>query len=109
MKIIPEQLLNSNRDVLRKQDAGKKGSLPETAAKLSACDKITIEAKQGGDVSDAQFIAQLKKNILSDIQAGAPEHKLEDLKKQIALDEYDINIPELIKKLMNAGPEVNYE
>lgn len=109
MKIIPEQILNNNRDVLRKQDAGKPGVKPEVAVKSSACDTITIEAKQDADVTDAQFIAQLKKSILSDIQAGAPEHKLDSLKRQIALNEYDVNIPEIIKKIMSAGPEVNYD
>lgn len=108
MKIIPEQIIN-NRDLLRKQDAGKKSAQPETAVKASACDTLTIDATRSAGISDAQFISQLKKGIMSDIQAGAPEHKLDSLKQQIALDEYDVNIPEIVKKLMNVSPEVNYE
>lgn len=108
MKIIPEQLMN-NRDVLRKQNLDKKGAQPESAAKSAACDKITIEARQSEGLSDAQFIAQLKKGILSDIQAGASERKLDDLRQQIALGEYDVNASDVAKRIMNVGPEANYE
>jgi len=109
MKIIPEQIINNNRDVLKKQDVAKKSMQPETAAKASACDTITIEAKQAAEITDAQFIAQLKKMVLADIQAGTPEYKLEGLKQQIALDEYDVNIPDIVKKLMNVSSEVGHE
>ena len=113
MKIIPESAIKMNRDVLKKQNQGKEGqaapTAPEASAKPSACDKLTIESSQNTALSDAEFIAQLKKNILSEMQAGASERKLNDLKQQIALDEYDINVPEVVRKIMLDSPEVSYE
>ena len=104
MKIIPENVIKINRDIAKKQSLNKNKDASEAASdpalRSSACDKITIESSQGPALSDAELIAQLKKNILSDIQAGTPEHKLNDLKQQIALDEYDVNIPDIIRKLM---------
>jgi len=108
MKIIPENILNSNRNIARKQDSGDKKSAVETAFKSSDYDKITIGANQKNDLSDAQFIAQLKKGILAEIQAGAPEYKLEDLKQQIALDKYDVNVPDIARKML-LDNEVGHE
>ena len=109
MKIIPESVIKINKDVLKKQNQGKDTASFESAPKASASDKITIASNQVPALTDAEFIAQLKKNILSEIQAGAPEHKLADLKQQIALDEYDVNIPDIIKKIMLDSTEANYE
>ena len=108
MKIIPENIINPNRDIARKQGGGK-GSQSSEAAARSSFDKITIESNQNQGMSDEQLISQLKKSILSDIQTGAPEYKLNDLKQQIALDEYDINLTETIRKIMFGNPEVPYE
>jgi len=108
MKIIPENIISTNRDIVRKPVQGKDAQAAGTAGKPS-CDTITIAANQNTEVTDAQFIAQLKKMILTDIQAGAPEHKLNDLKQQIALDQYDVNIPDVVRKIMSDGAEVSYE
>ena len=109
MKIIPESIIKVNRDISKKQNFSKDTSASESTAKASAVDKITIEQSPGAALSDAEFIAQLKKNILSEIKAGAPEHKLGDLKQQIALDEYDVNIPDIVRKLMLDSHEASYE
>ena len=109
MKIIPESVIKINRDVSKKQNQGKDTAAFESAPKASVGDKITIGSNQAPALSDAEFIAQLKKTILSEIQAGAPEHKLADLKQQIALDEYDINIPDIVKKIMLDSTEASYE
>jgi len=109
MKIVPENIIKVNRDVSKKQNHSKDTAASESAAKLPAGDKITIGSNQAPALSDAEFIAQLKKNILSEIQAGAPEHKLADLKQQIALDEYDVNIPDIVKKIMLDSNEGSYE
>ena len=108
MKIIPENIINTNKDILRKQPQNKGAAVSENVAKASDYDKITIGSKPDADVTDAQLISQLKKGILAEIQAGAPEHKLAGLKQQIALDEYDVNIPDIIRKIM-LDAEVNYE
>ena len=110
MKIIPESIIKINKDVSKKQNQGKDMTASsESAPKTSAGDKITIASNQVPALTDAEFIAQLKKTILSEIQAGAPEHKLADLRQQIALDEYDINIPDIVKKIMLDSTEASYE
>ena len=109
MKIIPENIIKTNKDIVRKPFPDKDAAAPEAAEKSSGRDKITIASNQSGEITDAQFIAQLKKSIISDIQAGAPEHKLNDLKQQIALDEYDVNISDIIRKIMHDNPEGGYE
>ena len=100
MKIIPENIVNNNKNIARKQSPEENKTAPEPGLKASGQDKITIEANQNAEMTDSQFISQLKRSILSEIQAGAPEHKLDDLKKQIALNEYDINIPDIIRKML---------
>jgi len=109
MKIIPGNMFNTGRDVMRKQSQSEAAAPKDAAAKTAGRDKIIIESTQNPGLSDAQLIAQLKKSILSEIQAGAPEYKLTDLKQQVALDKYDINISEIIRKLLLDNPEVNYE
>jgi len=109
MKIIPESLINSNRNIVRKQGSDGTKTASETVSKSSDFDRITIGANQKTGIPDELFIAQLKKSILSEIQAGAPEYKLDALKQQITLDEYDVNIPDIIRKLLLDNPEANYE
>lgn len=109
MKIVPENIINSNRNIANKQNANESKQAPEASAKSSDYDKLTIASSDKGGVPDAQFIAQLKKGILSEIQAGAPEHKLDGLKRQIALGEYDVNVPDVVRKIMQDNPEASYE
>jgi len=109
MKIIPENIINSNRNIVRKQSSDDTKTASETVSKSSDFDRLTIGANQKAGVPDEQFIAQLKKSILADIQAGAPEYKLEGLKQQITLDEYDVNIPDIIRKMLLDNPEASYE
>ena len=108
MKIIPDGILNG-REIARKQNHGKNAAPSGPVAKPAACDRITIESNQNDRMSDAQLITQLKKSIMSEIQAGAPEYKLADLKQQIAMNKYDVNISDIIRKLLLDSPEVNYE
>jgi len=107
MKIIPDSSIKLNRDVAKKHNHTKDAAAFDLASKSAARDKITITSTQSHALSDAEFMAQLKKSILSDIQAGAPEHKLSDLKQQIALDEYDINISDIVRKMMLDSSEVS--
>ena len=100
MKIIPENIIKVNSDIVKKQNQGKSASESGLPAKSAPRDKITIESAPAVTLSDAELVAQLKKSILNDIQAGADRHKLNDLKRQIALEEYDVNIPEVVKKIM---------
>ena len=109
MKIIPENLINSNRNIAKKQQSEEPKPASDGISKPSDFDKMTIGTTQKTGIPDEQFILQLKKSILSEIQAGAPEYKLEDLKQQIALGEYDTNVSDVIRKLTLDNPEANYE
>ena len=108
MKIIPENMLNSNRNITKKHDSDNKKPAAGAISKSSDYDKVTIGADKKTGLSDAQFVAQLKKGILAEIQAGAPEYKLDDLKQQIALDEYDVNVPDIARKIL-LDNEVGHE
>jgi len=108
MKIIPESLLNS-RNIVKKQKAEEQTPASDGVSRSSDFDKITIGAAEKTGIPDEQFVSQLKKSILAEIQAGASEYKLEGLKKQIALNEYDINVPDITKRIMLDNPEANYE
>ena len=109
MKIVPENIINSNRNIVNKKNSNENKPVSETAEKSSDYDKLTIASNEKAGLPDAQFIAQLRKGVMSEIQAGAPEHKLDGLRRQIALDEYDINIPDIVRKLIQDSPEANYE
>ena len=99
MKIIPESLIAGNKNITRRQSADDCKTPSESVGKSLGRDKITIAASQG-EVSDAQLIAQLKKSLSAEIQAGASERKLDDLRQEIALGEYDVNIPDIIRKML---------
>ena len=100
MKIIPSGLPR-NPDVTNAQIPKKSRVSSEEAAKQADCDKITIGASNSSGPSDAQLIASLKKSIMTDIWAPAPEQKINDLKQQIALNQYDINPGDIAKRLMH--------
>ena len=108
MKIIPENLINNNRSLLKKQKHDEAKPASEHVSKSSDFDKITIGATQKTGIPDEQFVSQLKKSIIAEIQAGAPEYKLDDLKQQIALDEYDVNVPDIARKIL-LDNEVGHE
>jgi anti-sigma28 factor (negative regulator of flagellin synthesis) len=61
-------------------------------------DRITIDANQ--TLSDEQFIKQLSKKISDEVKAGASQAELEDLKRQIALGEYDIDVDDIVSKIL---------
>ena len=107
MRIIPDSSIKLNRDVAKRQNQGKETNVTDSASKSAAHDKITISSTQSPVLSDADLLAQLKKSILGDIQSGASEHKLGGLKQQIALDEYDLNVPDIVRKMMLDSNEVS--
>ena len=81
-----------------------KSAAPSKAAevaeeKISFADTLTITAK-ASMVSDEQFLSAVQKNMLSEVQSGAPEHQIQDLGRQVALGEYEIGVSEVIKKIM---------
>jgi len=88
------ELNNNNAQALK----AKKGS-SDSVAKSADFDKISIGKDEGGR-SDAQLIAALKKSIMSDLMVGASEQKLNDLRQQIALGEYDVNPSDIAKKML---------
>lgn len=109
MKIIPENAALNSRNITRRANPDENKATPGSASKPAGCDKITIASSQNAGISDAQFVSQLKRGILSDIQAGAPEYKLDDLRQQIALGEYDVNIPDIIRKMLLDSQEAPHE
>ena len=112
MKVVPESIINNNRNIAKKTNPDDSPARAETAARPSERDKIIITSNQGTDntgISDAQFISRLKRSILSEVQTDAPEYMLDSLKQRIALNEYDINVPDIIRKMLLDNYEVNYE
>ena len=86
----------------RNQNSGR-GAMPKAAGtaeyKNSVQDTITIRSGGAPASSDSQFIQMVKKHLLSEIGAGASEYKLNDLRCQVALGQYDVNISEIVRKM----------
>jgi len=108
MKILPQRI-NVNPDINNLQNVKKNNAISGTVKKSADYDKIIIGAGNPAGISDDQFIATLKKAIMSEIQAGASERKLNDLKNQIAVDQYEINASDIVKRMMLDNYEVNYD
>ena len=111
MKIIPPGITR-NPDVSNLYDAKKKraesGDAPKEGGKAVDRDKMTIGADSSPVLSDAQLIASLKKSIMADIQAGASQQKIANLKQQVALNEYDINPADIARRML-LDNEANYD
>lgn len=63
-------------------------------------DRISIENKE---ISDADFIKGLSESISAEVKAGKPQNVLNDIKRQIALGEYDINADDIASKILGEG------
>ena len=66
----------------------------------SALGAVKIENKE---ISDADFIKGLSESISAEVKAGKPQNVLNDIKRQIALGEYDINADDIASKILGEG------
>ena len=95
MKVIPNgvnSVINRNSDMGKISDLKvKSGKAPEKmdSIKISGVKKRTTE----------QLVNSLKMQIMQDVKSGIDSHKLEDLKKEIASGEYDINPSDIARKI----------
>lgn len=63
-------------------------------------DNIIISSLNSNEDSTDTVINDLKNKIMSDIKSPAPQNKINDLKSQIALGEYQINTHDIVKKIL---------
>ncbi len=70
-----------------------------SALNTVAQDSVTISGDR--DMSDEEFAAALGRRISSEVRAGASAQDMSDIKQQIALGTYDINVNDIIKKIIS--------
>lgn len=63
-------------------------------------DDIIIHYNNASDTNSDAFINDIKNKIMADVKSPAASYKLNDLKSQIALGEYQINISDIAKKIL---------
>lgn len=68
-------------------------------------DTITIGSPSVSDLPANEFAAILKNQIANEVKAGTSSYKLNEIKTQIALGEYDINAVDIVRKMMVDGVE----
>lgn len=105
MKVLPSSV-NRNPEINNLRNISKNCVMPGTVKKEADYDRITIGAASSSALSEDQFIVSLRKTISAEIQAGAPEQKLHDLKQQVAMNEYEINPSDIVRRLMLDSGEV---
>ena len=111
MKIIPPGVTRSPEAHSlhgAKKSRAASGDAAKETGKETDRDKITIGANHPSGPTDAQLIASLKSGIMADMQTGASQQKINSLKQQIALNQYDVNPSDIAKRLM-LDSEANYD
>ena len=68
------------------------------ASSAASVDSVQISTRR--TTSDDEFVKSLSSKISSEVKNGTPAEELSDIKRQIALGEYDINANEIAKKIM---------
>lgn len=104
MKIVPNNV-NNHTDTyvskVNKKDAQEQNAAGAQGVKTAGkTDTLTIKGVENDFKVDTQFITNLKNQILTEVKAGADLHKMDDLQKQIAMGEYDINPADIVRKMM---------
>lgn len=103
MKILPNGIKNSDGyqvSKLAQKEKEMKTAGDATMKAAGKTDTLTIKSVPEEIKVDAQFVENLKNQILSEVKAGADLHKMDDLKKQISLGQYDINPADIVRKMM---------
>lgn len=95
MKITPSGASNVYKSVLeqKKEPVSKSKKAPEKV------DSIKISGASQ-EKTTAQLVESLKSQIMNDVKAGIDSHQLEDLKREVASGNYDVNPGDIIHKIM---------
>lgn len=88
---------------LNKSYPSMRGKNTTEEAKSVFQDTLTIQSEKANSLSDEQFLSVTTKRIAAEVRQGASEYKLQDLRRQVALGEYDIGVNEMIRKMTFAG------
>lgn len=73
----------------------------QTSAKASGFDQILINRTADAKLSDDQFVGMLTKQLSSEVKSGTSPYVLEDLQRQVALNQYDVNVSDIARKLIS--------
>lgn len=60
----------------------------------------TIEINSDMSISDKKFIGEVSSKISKDVRIGNSNQKIDDIKKQIEEGTYEIDINNIVKKMM---------
>jgi anti-sigma28 factor (negative regulator of flagellin synthesis) len=103
MKITP----NNMGGIPAKINGAGTGPNPSAEQPKACANMDTITLSHREPMNDKQFIESLKNKILKEVQAGVDIHRLEDLKRQIASEEYNINAADIARRIVGgvAGEE----
>lgn len=89
----PTAIINSN--------CRKTSKIPSASVSRNAeYDQLTIRQTPITQKSDEQFILSLKNQLSSEVKTGASQYKLDDLRRQVTLNEYDKNIADIARKIL---------
>lgn len=77
----------------------KKETAVKAADSPKNLDSIEISAAHP-ERTTAQLVETLKTQILADVKAGMDTHKLDQLKREIASGEYDVNPSDIVSKII---------
>ena len=77
----------------------KKESVSKTDLSQKNVDSIELSAAQP-EKTTAQLIDTLKAQILQDVKAGIDTHRLDDLRREIASGDYDINPSDIVSRII---------
>lgn len=62
--------------------------------------KDSVAISSGKNISDDEFVAALGRKISADVRSGSSLSDMRNIKEQIALGTYDININDIAKKIL---------
>lgn len=69
------------------------------AESMGAKDSVAISS--GRNMNDDEFIASLSRKISADVRSGSSLNDMRNIKEQIALGTYDINVNDIAKKILS--------
>lgn len=99
MKIPTNSIPKMSQMLSYKSDTLKGKSHPSNQIKSAKnFDDIIIHANQNAD--EDVFSRDLKNKIFSEVKSSISDYKLNDIKSQIALGEYQINSDEIVKRML---------
>lgn len=105
MKIMGQNYKAITPDLRVGDNVGQK--VRQTSDKTESKDSLTIHGSSDEQLSTSRFVDILKQKISSEVNAGAAPEKLDALKQQIAFQEYDINVTDIVRKMIqDDGTEV---